>query len=518
VIYGFNQCTLDTEIYKLKRLGQPVSVEPLAFDLLVYLIEQRGRVVTREELLDNLWKGKVVTDSALGARLKDARKVVQDSGTKQAVIKTIHGRGYQFIADVKELETDDSAVIEEVLVMSEPLLLPDVPSIAVLPFTNMSNDPEQEFFSDGITEDIITALSKIKNLLVIARNSTSTYKGKSVDVSQVSREQGVRYVLEGSVRKVGNRIRVTAQLIEATTGHHTWAEHYDRELKDIFAVQDEITKNVTVALQVELTEGEQARVYAGGTNSVEAWECVVRGKDLLERHVKEDIFEAQRLLERAVQLDPKYATALTYLGWTHNENSRWGWGETPESSLDSAIESGRSALELEKDHADSYALLGFCYSLRGDHDQALAMTENATRLAPNHAYITAVSATMLRGAGRLQDAVWRIKKAMRLSPIYPMWYLMILGSTYHLLGDQDAAVAALREAVQREPESILHKPWFLSTLMQLHEKDEAELVAAEILRIEPGFSRESWTKALGIKDQVVTTRLSENLRIAGLPE
>jgi adenylate cyclase len=238
----------------------------------------------------------------------------------------------------------------------------------------------------------------------------------------------------------------------------------------------------------------------------------------MERHIMENNFEAQRLLEQAVQLDPEYVTAWSYLGWTHWENARWGWGETPESSLDNAFESGRSALELEKDDADSFALLGFCYSLRGDHEQALAMTENAVKLAPNHAFITAVSAAVLRGAGRLQEAVWRIKRAIRLSPIYPMWYLMILGSTYHLLGDQGAAVATLKEAVQREPESILHKPWFLSALIELHVEEEAELVAADILRIEPEFSRTRWVQSLGITDPVMAMRLLENLGNAGLPE
>ena len=321
---------------------------------------------------------------------------MQDSGSKQAVIKTIHGRGYQFIAQVIEAPTESSHVTSELWLSGEDPPLPDEPSIAVLPFANMSEEQGQEYFCDGITEDIITSLSKIRSLLVIARNSTFSYKGKHVDVGKVGHEQGVGYVLEGSVRKSGNRVRVTAQLIEAATGHHAWAEHYDRELNDIFSVQDKITKSITVALQVTLTDGEQARVFAGGTDNVEAWECVVRGRDLMERHVKEDNYEARRLLERAIQLDPEYVAAWTYLGWTHWENARWGWGESPESSLDRAFELGQKALELEIDNADSCALLGFCYSLRGDQEQALAMTEKAVNLAPNHAWIIAVSAANLR--------------------------------------------------------------------------------------------------------------------------
>ncbi len=485
------------------------------FDLLVYLVKNRDRVVTRDELLDNLWKGKVVTDAALGVCLKAARSAIGDSGNKQTVIKTFHGRGYQFIAEITDSTTDESQgnKLDPVL-----LDLPDHPSIAVLPFANMSGDPEQEFFSDGITEDIITALSRISRLLVIARTSTLGYKGKAIDVKQVGQEQGVRYVLEGSVRKNGNRVRVTAQLIDTTTGLHCWADHYDRELDDIFSVQDEITKKVTVALQVTLTEGEQARVYAGGTDNVEAWECVVRGKDLMERHIKEDNIAARRLLERAVQLDPEYVAPWAFLGWTYWEAARWQWDETPESSLDTAFESAQTALEMEKEQPDSLTLLGLCHFSRGELDQALSMTEYAFTLAPNHAYITAASAVVLRGAGRLQDALRRIKIAMRLSPIYPMWYLMVLGSTYHLLGDQSAAVTTLRESVQREPESILPKPWLLSALIQADLKKEAELTTADILRVEPEFSRAIWIQNLGIDDPAVATKLLENLATAGLSE
>lgn len=395
---------------------------------------------------------------------------------------------------------------------------PKKPSIAVLPFANMNADPEQEYFSDGITEDIITALSKIKNLLVIARNSTFIYKGKAVDVRQISREQGVGYVLEGSVRKSGNHIRVTAQLIDATSSHHVWAERYDRKLEDIFAVQDDITKNVTVALQVTLTEGEQARVFAGGTNSLEAWEYVVRGKDLMERHVKECNFEARQLLEKALQSDPDYVSAITYLGWTHWEDARYEWGESRDSSLDRAFELGQAALESEADHSDGLALLGFCYLLRDDIEQALAMSEKAAAMAPNHAFIVAISAAVLRQAFRLEEAISRIQRAMRLSPIYPAWYLMILGSAHHLLGDHETAVATLREGVRREPDSILLKPWFLSALIESNAEDEARLVAADILRIEPGFSRESWARPFGLKDPSVATRLAKNLEKVGLPE
>ncbi len=403
---------------------------------------------------------------------------------------------------------------------AEDVPLADVPSIAVLPFTNMSGDPEQEFFSDGITEDIITALSRISNLLVAARHSTLAYKGQAIDIKQIGQEQGVRYVLEGSVRIRGNRIRVTAQLIDTCTGHHCWADHYDRDPDDIFAVQDEITLNITIAMQVALTEGEQARVYARGTTNVEAWECVVRGKELFGRHVKEDNLEALRLLERAVDLDPTYATAWAFLGWTHWENARWGWDGPPGPSLDRAFGLGQKALGLDSAHADSFALLGLTHLLRGELDEALAMTDKAVTLAPNHSHIAAISAMALRAAGKMHgaEALRRIKRAIQLSPIYPMWYLMMLGSIYHLIGDQKTAVETLRDAAQREPEAIMHKPWLASALVAAQRLDEARSVVADILRVEPGFSRTEWANVHGFRDPEIPARLTENLAKVGLPK
>jgi TolB-like protein len=305
MIYRFNDFSLDTSQFHLTLSGNPVSMEPLVLDLLVYLIEHCDRVVTRDELFENLWKGKIVTDAALGARIKDARRAVGDSGNKQSVIKTIHGRGYQFVARLHESVNIIETLIEE----SDFLSLPDKPSIAVLPFVNLSNDPEQDYFSDGITDDIITALSKIKNLLVIAKSSTSVYQNELPDLYQVGREQGVRYVLQGRVRKGGHRIRVTVQLIEASTSELVWADSYDRELEDIFVVQDEIMREVVVALDVQLIEGEQARAWSSGTKNFEAWECVrLSVTDAYSGNPSVKL-RAKQLLEKALKIDPSYAIA-----------------------------------------------------------------------------------------------------------------------------------------------------------------------------------------------------------------
>ena len=266
--------------------------------------------------------------------------------------------------------------------------LPDKPSIAVLPFTNMSNDPKQEFFSDGITEEIITALSKVPKLFVIARNSTFTYKGKPVKVQQVSEELGVRYVLEGSVRKDGNNIRIAAQLIDALTGNHLWAERYDRNLKDIFAVQDEITKKIITAMQVKLTEGEQAQAAARGTKNLEAYLKYLQARELIDRLNPESNALAKQLAEEAIALDPMYAWAYTVLAQTHFADSWMGTSKSPRDSLEKSIELLQKAIVLDDTYADAHGLLGYTFSMTGQHDKAVAEGEKAVALNPNSARFT----------------------------------------------------------------------------------------------------------------------------------
>ncbi len=324
------------------------------------------------------------------------------------------------------------------------LELPDEPSIAVLPFTNMSGDPEQEYFSDGITEDIITALSRIPRLFVVARHSTSTYKGKSVDIRQVGREQGVQFVLEGSVRKSGNRVRITAQLIDASTSDHRWADRYDRELNDIFAVQDEITRNVTIAVQVELTAGEQARLWAGGTKNIEAWECVVRGNEYVHRHAHEDNQEARRLADRALSLDPDYANAWVLFGLTCYEEALWDWSSSRETSLSTAEEAAKRAIELEEFSPDGFSLLSCVMAEQAEFDEAVEIGRKAVSLSPKHAPNVALYTVALGRAGKYQAALQQIRRAIRLSPIYPAWYLHILGNCSFAVGEDEEAVSAYR--------------------------------------------------------------------------
>jgi TolB-like protein/DNA-binding SARP family transcriptional activator len=395
------------------------------------------------------------------------------------------------------------------------------PAVAVLPFTNMSGDLGQEYFSDGITEDIITALSKLNDLLVIARNSTFAYKGRALDVKQVGRELGVRHVLEGSVRKLGQRVRVSAQLIDATTGHHLWAERYDRELGDIFAVQAEITRQVVIALDIRLRAGEQARFWSSGTENLEAWENVRLGMDLLSGGSLDGLRECQRLCDRALELDPNYATAWAMRGWTHHNEVDVGIGRSTtgdrQRTLDLAIDCARKALKIDPSCVDAHSLLGICHLSRGEYEQAIDMCNKALALAPNHSDILAISAVVHNKAGQPQRSLNLIKKAMRLCPIYPGTFLWILGTAYRLTGQMEAAVGAFQEAIKRSADFLAAHVALASTLGEMGLKDSAKTSVTEILRLDPDFSIRRYMYGLSYRNSAEAKRFEYGLREAELP-
>jgi len=399
------------------------------------------------------------------------------------------------------------------------LKVPDEPSIAVLPFTNMSNDPEQGFFSDGISEDIITALSKVSAMLVIARNSTFIYKDKAVDIKQVSREQGVRYVLEGSVRKSGNRVRITAQLIDATTGHHKWAENYDRDLEDIFAVQDEITHKIVSELDVLLRDGEQARYWSSSTENLEAWECFRLGRDLLDAYRAEDIPEVKRLFEKAIELDPEYAAPWSALAGCYlhiKEDARYS-NEERKKAFQSARDCVERALNCDPSCASAYATLGLYHLDLKEYDEAIYNANKSVEMAPNHAITMAISAVILNKCGKPERAIERIRKAMRLSPVFPLWFLGALGQVSRVLRQTDTAVDAYTEMTHRDPDNLEGHIGLTEILCQAGRIEEAMATASEILRINPDFSISEYVSNLSYRDPAEITRFQGGLRKAGLP-
>ena len=326
--------------------------------------------------------------------------------------------------------------------------LPEKPSIAVLPFNNLSGDSAQDYIADGISENIISALSKISEMFVIASNSTFTYKGKPVKVQQVSEELGVRYVLEGSAQRIGNRVRITAQLIDATTGHHLWSEKYDRDMKDLFALQDEITHKIIVELQVKLTEGEQARVSHKSTTNLEAWSYAVRGLKLFERASKENNTKAMELFERAVELDPDYVWAWVRLAWTHVIAARAS-SPSPSESIKKVVEISKKVLVLDESDSDVRALLGLVYLIQNRYELAITEGEKSLDLGPTNAQAHVLLAVSMNAVGRFDDVIRLVKKAMRLHPYYPAYYLQWLGGAYRMTGRYEDALTVYNQLLDR---------------------------------------------------------------------
>jgi adenylate cyclase len=399
--------------------------------------------------------------------------------------------------------------------------LPDKPSIAVLPFDNMGGDPEQEYFADGMTEDLITDLSRLSGLFVIARTSTFTYKGKSVKVQQVGEELGVRYVLEGSVRKAGSRVRITAQLIDAATGHHLWADRYDRDLKNLFALQDEITHEIVTALSVELTEGEQGRVWHDHTRSLEAWDLVARGNNHFHRFTREDNTVARKAFKSALEADPEYGLAYALLAWTHWVDAMHGWGGSRAQSIGRAAELAQAALAADDSLPDVYGLLGAIHLLNREYDEAIAVGTKAVALNPNHSNNVALLANTLRSAEQPQAAIRRFKEAMRLSPYYPDWYLEALGAAHLEAGEYEEAIAVLRKFLEREPSAVHAAHGLLAqagAFDALGREQEARAAVAAALQFDPGLSVTSFAEMSFRKDKAAVDRAMAIMRRLGLPE
>jgi adenylate cyclase len=392
-----------------------------------------------------------------------------------------------------------------------PLPLPDKPSIAVLAFDNLSGDPEQEYFSDGIAENIITALSKVGELFVIARNSSFTYKGKPVKIQQVGRELGVRYVLEGSVQRSGDRVRITAQLIDAKNEQHVWAERYDRVLKDIFAIQDDITKRVVSSLQANLTVGEITRAYARGTNSLEAYLKVVKARNIHMRFTKDDNLISRDLTQEAISIDPGYGEAYVLLAATYMLETYFGSDKSPKELMGQAIGNAKKAVELET--VGGHAILGWLYSLIGQIDKALTECKIAVDLAPNSASARTWYGAVLTKAGQYDMAVQELEQALRRDPMAGTWVLRFLGSAYSLNDRHGDAISTLKKAIQKAPKDYLSRLLLTRAYVFAGRFEEAQAEAAEVLRINPDFSLEKHAKRFKAKDTELTIKA---LRQAGL--
>jgi adenylate cyclase len=396
---------------------------------------------------------------------------------------------------------------------------PEAPSIAVLPFENLSGDPDQEFFSDGFTDDVITTLSKLPRLFVISRSSTYSYKGKASKVEQISRDLGVRYVLEGSIQRSGNRLRVNAQLLDGSTGRHVWADRYDRAERDYFKIRDNVILDIASAIAGNLTDGDVAKISRRNTDSLEAWEAYQRGRTLYERYNSEDNLRSRGLYEKAVALDPEYLSAWQNIGWTYYiEGRSFLAGEARDRAFAKAIEIADKILEMDSSYYGSYFLRAGVLTRLGRHEEAVANGRKAYEMEPNSTNTAAMFAMEQCYAGNPEEAIVLFQKAMRLSPSYRPWYLDGLGLAYHLTGQSDKAIESFTLSAKRDPKAVYPHLRLAMIFAEQGRENEMRAEAAEVVRLNPAFSVAAWAKVQIFKDPKIQAYRKALMSKAGLPE
>jgi len=383
---------------------------------------------------------------------------------------------------------------------------------------NMSGDPGQEYFSNGLTEQIINGLCKVSDLFVIARNSSFAYKEKSVNVQQVGKELGVRYILEGSVQKAGERVRITAQLIDAATGYHLWSENYDRDLSDIFALQDEITLKIMNALQIKLTMGEQAHLWEGGTTSIQAFDKIMRGTDCFYGFNEKDNKQARHFFKEAINIDKSLAMAYIMMGYTHMLDLAFRWSKSPVESFEHAEENVEKALGLNDSLDLAHSLLGWIYLYKRQHDEAIKACERAIELSPNGADAHAHLALILLYSDKIELAFKLLNRALRLNPIPQSYYYFILAAAYQTNGQHEKAIEVCKKALIANPDQLPPYITLAASYSSLDLADEARKAVEEVLRIQPDFSLEYYANTRPFKNQEESEKLINALRKAGLPE
>jgi adenylate cyclase len=522
-VFRFEGFTLDAARGSLCTADRDVELRPKSFEVLRYLVEHAGQLVTKDELIKTVWPGVIVTDESLTQCVSEVRSAIGDGA--QTMIKTVPRRGYRFTAPVFRSGIG-AALMDYAPVGSnagQASAAADTPSIAVLPFVNMSGDPQQEYFTDGITEDIITELSRFSELLVIARNSTFQYKRKAIDVRQVGKELGARYILEGSIRRSGNRIRINAQLIDALSGAHRWADRYDRELSDVFAVQDEVTRSIVALLVAHVNRAETERALLKPPATWEAYDYYMRGADAYGLEAKKDstaaLYESRRLLERSLAIDPDYARAYALLSWTyvHTYVEPRDAEYLNPAGLDHAHELARKAVQLDPNLPQAHIHLGWVLLFKRRHDAAIAELEKARALNPNlvdHRY-----GLCLVYAGEPAKAAEVLQANSRLDPFqHHASHSNFLGHAYYMLKRYAEAVPLLREAAARVPNLRIIPLWLAAAYAQLGQLADARAEAAEVLRIEPAFTIEKWKCTAVYRRPEDAEHLFDGLRKAGLPE
>ena len=528
--YQFKDFILDTDRFELFRNDEHIDAEPQVIELLALLVQNAHRLVSKEEINEKVWHGRIVSEAALSSRIKTARQLLGDSGREQQMIRTVHKKGFRFVPVVTILDsesiTSSAKSSSDAIVRADQNSNPadavkrEKPAVAVLPFNNLSSEPEQEYFSDGISTDIITLLSKHRWLSVTARNSTFGYKGQAVNIQELGKQLNVDYVVEGSVQRSGDRIRVSAQLIDANTGHHKWAERYDREVSDIFLLQDEITETIVARLEPEIGFSERNKVVQARRANLESWDCYHLGVYHFFKFTGPDNLEAQRLLKQSYQLDERcgeayawwaYATVLGMVYWT-----------TPASQelLDEALSACNTALALDSQDASFYSLRARVLLARREYDRAIADNQTAISLNPTFAAAHCGLGDSLAYEARYEEAISCFEKAIALSPNDPQrWAFLTYGSMALLFNKQFETALQWADRASAIPNcqywTTAHK---VVAYAHLDRQAEAQLACTKLLEELPGFScKFAREKLFYLRKNEQIELYIDGLKMAGIP-
>ena len=521
--YFFEDYSLDTERRELVRGSDIIPTPPQVFDLLTYLIRNRERVVSKDDLVDAIWNGRIVSDMALTTRVNAARSAIGDSGDKQRLIKTLPRKGLRFVGAVREEREPASVAIADAPIDTHKpsLPLPDKPSIAVLPFQNLSADPEQEYFADGVVEDITMALSRFRWLFVIARNSSFTYKGRPVDIKQVGRELGVRYVLEGSVRKAGNRVRIAGQLIDAETGAHLWADRFDGALEDIFDLQDQVTSTVVGAIAPMLQREEIERARRKPTENLDAYDYYLRGLASLRRWTRDANSEALQLFGKAIQLDPRLAPAYGMAGWCYIQRKARHWMIDPVQESAEATRLARKAVHLGTDDPVAMCMGAYVLSyIAHEFDDAIAFVDRGLAMNPNLTQALSLGAWVRVFRGEPDLALDYAERARRLSPLDPSMYGIhgAMACAHFLAGRYDMASSCAEKSLRDNPEFLLAICTFAASNALAGRLEPAQKGIARARECNVDLRASDLGDMLPFRRPEDLALFAKGLREAGLPE
>ena len=515
VLYSFENFTLDEEGRQLRKDAETiVSLEPQVFDLLTYLVRHRGRVVSKNEIVEQIWNGRAISDATLDSRLNAVRRALEDSGKEQRLVKTFTRKGVRFIGTVTEM-TGSAAQFGPTV----PKVLPaeSRPAIAVLPFINLSEEPAQEYFADGLTEDLTAALGSWCRFPVIARHSSFVFKGRSIEAAEAGRQLGARYILEGSIRKSGQNVRITARLTDATTGLQLWANRYDHEIGEVFAVQDEITTRIAAAIEPELHRQEQQRAFAGATANPAAYDLVQRGNWYHNRFTAADLQEAQRLFAAAIEADPHYSRAHASMALSKFWAAQMGWAEDRQASLEAALAFSLRAVALDDKDANAHFRVAQASLWLRRQEEALAAARRAVALNPSLVQAHAVLGYALDSVGEFEEAIEIVTHSLRLRPHDRTLFrcLPAVSLAHYQLGDFETAEQVARRTVGLNPNYWMGQQMHAASLGQLDREPEAAIALSAIRRKEPNATRAAYSRRFPFRDPMFAERLEDGLTKAG---